>query len=160
MKQRRLTIGAFTYVACMIPPMLNALMIILAMVVGSCLISTMALFMGGGQAGADLRELLLLQLISIPVAIVASALAISSYSAKRLYAAVPQWMAFGFFLLFLLVASGEVAFLIVSRAAEVEVAWTAHAPLLSMFFCSLAICALYAYAGLKSGRPNPTSGRW
>jgi hypothetical protein len=140
--------------------MLNALMILLAMVVGSCLISTMAIFMGGGQMGADLRELMMLQLISIPVAIVALMLAISSYSAKRLYAAVPQWMAFGFFLLFLLVASGEVAFLIVSRAADVRVEWTAHAPLLSMFFCSLAICALYAFSGLKSGRPNPTSGRW
>ena len=102
--------------------MLNALMILLAMVVGSCLISTMALFMGGGQAGADLRELMTLQLISIPVAIVAVVVAVGSYSVKRLYAAVPQWMAFGFFLLFLLVASGEVAFLIVSRAAEVEVA--------------------------------------
>ena len=140
--------------------MLNTLMILLAMVVGSCLISTMALFMGGGQAGADLRELLLLQLISIPMAIAAITLVFSSYNVKKLYAAVPQWMAFAFFLLLLLVGSGEVAFLIVSRAAEVEVAWTAHAPLLSMFFCSLAICALYAYGGLRSGRPNPTSGRW
>ncbi|MGI9201444.1 MAG: hypothetical protein ACR2QL_10315 [Woeseiaceae bacterium] len=120
----------------------------------------MALFMGGGQAGADLRELLLLQLISIPMAIAAITLVFSSYNVKKLYAAVPQWMAFGFFLLFLLVASGEVAFLIVSRAANVSVEWTAHAPLLSMFFCSLAICSLYAYSGLKSGRPNPTSGRW
>ena len=157
---RGLTIGAFTYVACIIPPMLNALMIVLAMVVASCLISTMALFMGGGQAGADLRDLMLLQLISIPVAMVAIVMAVSSYNVKRLYATVPQWMAFGFFLLLLLVASGEVAFLIVSRAADVEVAWTAHAPLLSMFFCSLAICALYAYAGIRAGRPNPTSGRW
>ena len=147
-------------VAAIMPTMLNALMILLAMVVGSCLISTMALFMGGGQVGADLRELMLLQLISIPVAIAATVVAVSSYKVKRLYAAVPQWMAFGFFLLLLLVGSGEVAFTIVSRAAEVEVAWTAHAPLLSMFFCSLAICALYCYVGLKAGRPNPTSGRW
>lgn len=140
--------------------MLNALMIVLAMVVASCLISTMALFMGGGQGGVDLRELMVLQLFSIPVAIVAIAMAVNSYRMKRLYAAVPQWMVLGFFLSFLLVGSGEVAFLIVSRSAVVDVPWTAHAPLLGMLACSLAICALYAYAGLKSGRPDPTSGRW
>ena len=140
--------------------MLNGLIILLAMIVLSCLISTMALFMGGGQAGVDLRELMILQLLSIPVSLLAIFICVRAYSIKHLYAAVPQWMALGFFLLFLLVASGEVAFLIVSRSADIEVAWTAHAPLLSMLASALAICALHAYAGLKSGRPNPSSGRW
>ena len=140
--------------------MLNGLMIVLAMVVLSCLVSTMALFMGGGQAGVDLRELMILQLLSIPVSLLAILFALRAYDFKRLYAAVPQWLAFACFLLFLLVASGEVAFLIVTRSADIQVAWTAHAPLISMLASALAICALYAYAGLRSGRPNPTSGRW
>ncbi|MGI9219584.1 MAG: hypothetical protein ACR2QS_00945, partial [Woeseiaceae bacterium] len=79
---------------------------------------------------------------------------------RQLYDAVPQWMAFSFFLLLLLVASGEVAFLIVSGSADIDVQWTAHAPLLSMLVSALAICAIYAYTGLQTGRPNPRSGRW
>lgn len=140
--------------------MLNGLMIFLAMVVVSCLISTMALFMGGGQAGVDLRELLVLQLFAIPVSVIAMVVTFATYKLKRLYAAVPQWLAFSSFVLILLVLSGEVAFLIVSRSADIDVQWTAHAPLLSMLTCALAICAVYAYAGLQSGRPNPRSGRW
>ena len=140
--------------------MLTGLMIVLAMVVLSCLVSTMALFMGGGQAGVDLRELMILQVLSIPISGIAILLAISAYSVKELYAAVPQWLAFSCFLLLLLVASGEVAFLIVTRATGAEVPWTAHAPLVSMLLSSLAICALYAVTGLKAGRPKPHSGRW
>lgn len=140
--------------------MLNALMIFLAMVVASCLVSTMVLFMGGGQGGVDLRELLVLQLLAIPISLIAIVVAIASYQIRQLYAAVPQWMAFGFFLLFLLVAAGEVAFLIVKKSANIDVAWTAHAPLFSMLACSLAICATHACVGLGSGRPNPRSGRW
>ncbi|MGI9221149.1 MAG: hypothetical protein ACR2QS_08960, partial [Woeseiaceae bacterium] len=59
--------------------MLNALMIFLEMVVGSCLISTMALFMGGGQGGVDLRELVVLQLLAIPVSVIAIVVAVASY---------------------------------------------------------------------------------
>ena len=140
--------------------MLNALMIFLAMVVVSCLVSTMAVFMGGGQGGVDLRELLVLQLLSMPISVIAILLAVGAYSVKELYAAVPQWLAFACFLLFLLVASGEVAFLIVTRSTGADVPLIAHAPLVSMLLSSLAICALYAYTGLKSGRPNPHSGRW
>lgn len=146
--------------AAMIRTMLNALMIFLAMVVVSSLISTMALFMGGGQGGVDLRELLVLQLLAIPVSVVAIVVAVASYKVRQLYDALPQWMAFSFFLLLLLVASGEVAFLIVSRSTDINVQWTAHAPLLSMLASALAICALYAYTRLQSGRPNPRSGRW
>lgn len=135
-------------------------MVALAMIVASCLVSTMALFMGGGHGGVDLHALMLLQVLSIPVAIGAILFTLNAYSVKRLYVAVPQWLVFSFFMLFLLVASGEVAFMIVTQAADEAVVWTAHAPLLSMLACSFAICALYAYSGIKSGKPDPTSGRW
>ena len=139
-----------------------------AMIIASCLVSTMAIFMGGGQGGTDLRELMLLQIASVPLSVlaIAAALLISKLKSgdipgvKKLYAGVPQWMALAFFLLFLLVGSGEIAFLIVTRAAGIDVAWTAHAPLASMFACSLAICVLYACSGHWSSRPDPVSGRW
>ena len=129
---------------------LNILMIVLAMVIATCLVSTMALFMGGGQTGTDLYALMLLQWGSVPVALLAIVVALlfgphhsaGPLSFKRLYAAVPQWMALAFFLLFLLVASGEIALLIVARLADTPPAWTAHAPLVSMLFCSLAISVL------------------
>ena len=49
----------------------------LAMVSGSCLISLMALFMGGGQGGTDLSALMYLQAALTPVAIVIVAIIIS-----------------------------------------------------------------------------------
>lgn len=140
--------------------MLNALMIFLMMVVLSCLVSAMIVFMGGGQGGVDLHELLILQLVSIPIATIATFVAVAAYPVRELYSAVPQWLILAGFLAFLLVASGEVAFLIVTRSTGSEVPWTAHAPLVSMLLSALAICALYAYTGLKSGRPKPHSGRW
>jgi hypothetical protein len=148
--------------------LLNGTIITMIMVIMSCLISTMTVFMGGGQQGTDLHSLMLIQLASIPIAVVAilgSVFLCSSgdqnaNNIKRLYAAVPQWMVFGFLLLNSLVLAGEVALLIVSRATEQIVERTSHAPLMSMLMCSLAVCVLYARTGLLSGRPLPLSGRW
>jgi hypothetical protein len=147
---------------------LNGTIIIMIMVIMSCLISTMIVFMGGGQQGTDLHSLMLIQIASVPIAFAAILVSVFLYSPgddnansiKRLYAAVPQWMVFGFLLLNSLVVAGEVALLIVSRATEQIVEWTSHAPLMSMLMCSLAVCVLYARTGLLSGRPPPLSGRW
>ena len=139
---------------------LNGLMIFLAMVVPTTLVSIMTLFMGWGQSGRDLHELLILQALSIPLAILATVFALFAYDAKQLYAATPQWMVFAVFVLLLLAGSGEVAYMIVSGRTEIEIGWSEHVPLLSLIFCSVAICSIYAYNGLKSGRPNPRSGRW
>jgi hypothetical protein len=43
----------------------------MVMVIMSCLISTMTVFMGGGQQGTDLHSLMLIQIASIPIAFVA-----------------------------------------------------------------------------------------
>ena len=69
---------------------LNGLMIFLAMVVPTTLVSIMTLFMGWGQSGRDLHELLILQALSIPLAILATVFALFAYDAKQLYAATPQ----------------------------------------------------------------------
>ena len=41
-------------------------LVILAIVVGSCLVSLMVLFMGGGVDGSEVKPLLQLQLASVP----------------------------------------------------------------------------------------------
>ena len=148
--------------------LLNAMSIIMLMVIMSCLISTMTVFMGGGQQGTDLHSLMLIQIASIPIAFVAILGSAFLYptggenanTIKRLYAAVPQWMVFGFLLLNSMVVAGEMALLIVSRTTEQTVEWTSHAPLMSMLMCSLAVCVLYARAGILSGKPPALSGRW
>jgi hypothetical protein len=148
--------------------LLNGTIIVMVMVIMSCLISTMTVFMGGGQQGTDLHSLMLIQIASIPIAFVAILGSVFLCSSgdknvnviKRLYAAVPQWMVFGFLLLNSLVVAGEVALLIVTSMTEQTVKWTSHAPLISMLMCSLAVCVLYASTGLLSGRPPVLSGRW
>ena len=148
--------------------LLNGTIIIMLMVITSCLISTMIVFLGGGQQGTDMHSLTLIQIASVPIAFVAILGSVFLCSSgdqnaniiKRLYAAVPQWMVFGFLLLNSLVVAGEVALRIVSRMTEQTVSWTSHAPLMSMLRCSLAVCVLYACTGLLSGRPPALSGRW
>ena len=144
------------------------LTILLVGVVLSCLVSTMALFMGGGQGTVDLFGLLAIQSASIPAALVAVFVALyltrvaghSPLTVQRIYAAVPQWLVFIVLILAMLVGFGEVAFVVVERATGNPIAWRAHVPLLSMLFCSLAVAVLYACIGLMSGRPQAMSGRW
>lgn len=148
--------------------LLNGTIIIMMMVIMSCLISTMIVFLGGGHQGTDMHSLMLIQIASVPTAFLAMLGSVFLCSSgdqntkiiRRLYAAVPQWMVFGFLLLISLVVAGEVALLIVSRMTEQIVPWTSHAPLMSMLMCSLAVCVLYACTGLLSGRPPALSGRW
>ena len=151
-----------------IPLLLNAAIMAMSVVVLSCLVSTMALFMGAGQKGTDLQSLMYLQIASVPIALTAILLGrfvrdarnCEDSTFKQLYAAVPQWMIFCFLMLILLVGMGEVALLVVARTMSEEIAWTAHAPLASMFACSLAVCVLYGRGQLLAGRPVAFSGRW
>lgn len=147
---------------------LTYLAVLLAGVVLSCLVSIMALFMGGGQGTVDLFGLLAIQTASIPAAVLAMLLALyltrlaghTPLTVQRIYAAVPQWLVFIVLILAMLVCFGEVAFVVVERATGTPLAWRAHVPLLGMLICSLAVAVLYACIGLMSGRPQAMSGRW
>ena len=147
---------------------LNAAIVTMSLVALSCLVSTMALFMGADQNGPDLQSLVYLQIASVPIALIAllagrfvpDASTRNGTTFKQLYAAVPQWLIFCFLMLNLLVAAGEVALLVVARMTQEAIQWTAHAPLVSMFLCSLAVCVVYARAQLLAGRPVAFSGRW
>lgn len=150
------------------PLVLNVSIVTMNLVVLSCLVSTMALFMGGGQTGTDLESLMYLQIASVPVALVAillvrfvaDARTSGSIEFGELYKAIPQWMIFGLLILNSLVASGEAALLVVVRTMKEDVPWTAHAPLVSMFTCSIAVCMLYGRAQILAGRATALSGRW
>lgn len=151
-----------------LPFVLNAAIAVLGLVVLSCLASTMALFMGAGSSATDLQSLLQFQIVSVPIALVVICLCRfvpggssgKGPSFKELYTAVPQWLIFSFVLLNLLVASGEVALLVAARTTHEGTEWIAHAPLISMFTCSLAVCAAYARLQILAGRPVAFSGRW
>ncbi len=147
---------------------LSYLAILLVCVVVSCLVSAMALFMGGGQSGPDLTTLMNIQIGSVPVAIVSAAIAIGvcgrhsgeSITARRLYAAVPHWLVFCCVILVSLAGLGEVALVVVLMATDLAIEWTAHAPFVAMIACSVAVCVLYACIGILSGRRVALSGRW
>jgi hypothetical protein len=148
--------------------LLNGFLIVLAMIVMSCLISTMTVFMGGGRQGPDFYSLMVVQVVSIPVAAVLAvgSLLLTSSSDQdgsalgRVWQALPQWMVFGFLLLNSLVVAGEAAFLIVSNATEQVVTWTDHVPLISMLSCTLAFCIVFGSARLLAGKSTAMSGRW
>lgn len=148
--------------------LINVLLILLAICAMSCLISLMAVFMGGGKGGGDLLGLIQIQVGMIPIALVA--IAVSTYlfisidgwshGFRKMWQATPQWMVFIFLSLNSLAAVGEVALVIVMRATEQVVPWYEHAPLACMFLCSLAFLFTYAKSRSYPGSEPAMSGRW
>ena len=147
--------------------LLKGALFALACVIASCLVSTMALFMGGGQDGADLQVLMHLQMVSVPLGLTATVHLLIprrgepvSRRLRSLYAAIPHWLVFSAILLNLLVLSGELALVTVALATDKEVPWSSHIPLASMMTSSLAFCLLFGKALLDSGQTKALSGRW
>jgi len=138
----------------------------LALIAASCLVSLMVLFMGGGQAGPDLHGLLVLQALSIPAALGIVGFVVALFVAawgrrdglKRLWAAIPQWLVFGFILLNSLTVSGELAMLIFARAMGTAVPASEHVPFASLLVTTLAFLVLYAR--MQLGKGPGLSGRW
>lgn len=151
----------------MINELIKGLLFVFACVIATCLVSTMVLFMGGGQQGADLKVLMHLQTASVPLGFATVAFLIFMADGdspagriRKIYAATPQWLIFGAIVLNLVVISGELALIIVSRAIDGEIAWTSHVPLISMMSSSFAFCALVGKNRLLSGHTQSLSGRW
>lgn len=142
------------------------LLALLAMLVLTSLVSLMAVFMGGGQSGADLGTLKTIQLWSIPVTLLITLNVLLSYPktrtrrARELWDDVPQWLVFIFMLLNSLSIAGVVALYIAMRAFETSVSWEQHIPLVCLFCASLAFCAIYARTFHRDGAAPPLAGRW
>jgi hypothetical protein len=146
----------------------NMAMTMLAIASLSCLVSLMALFMGGRQGGSDLHGLMTLQAGVVPIAIGISAFGVYQFvsaqgwsaGSKALWGAIPQWLVFIFLMLNSLVLFGEVAFIIVMRATDEIISWREHVPLACMFACSFAYLILHARVNSYPGSPPAMSGRW
>ena len=132
------------------------------------LISMMALFVGGGQTGTDLRALMFLQIGLAPIALVIALINLVWFARdngwtagiRRMWCATPQWLVFIFLLLNSLVLFGEIAFVIVVFAAEGMVLWHEHAPLICMLMSTAAYITIYARLHAYPGSLPALSGRW
>ena len=126
----------------------------------------MVLFIGGGQAGPDLQALVLLQALSLPFALGVVGFVVTLFVAawgrrnglKRLWAAIPQWLVFGFVLLNSLTLSGELAMLIFARTTGATVPASEHVPFIALLVNTLAFAVLYART--RVGKGPVLSGRW
>lgn len=143
-------------------------LVILAIVVGSCLVSMMVLFMGGGVDGAQVGPLLQLQLASVPVAVIIVVYCVTGVARDRgwrdgfrdLWTAMPQWLVFIFLLLNAVAVSGLVANMIVVSGTADTVGVLEYAPLFSTLTCSLAYLLLDASLRSKRGGKPALAGRW
>ena len=141
---------------------------VLAIAIGSCLISLMAVFMGAGQGGTDLQGLMYLQAGLAPIALVIVTANVYGFVAaegwakglQAMWLALPQWLVFIFLLLNSLFLFGELAFVVVMQATEEVVHWHEHIPLVTMLLCSSAYLALYARNHSYPGSEPAMSGRW
>ena len=146
----------------------NLTLTVLAITSMSCLISLMAIFIGGGRGGADLRGLVYLQAGLIPIALGISVVSVYGLARRQglskglraLWRAIPQWQVFIFMLLNSLALFGEIAFVVVMRATDKVVLWQQHVPLACMLVCSSAFLVLYARVRSYPGSPAAMSGRW
>ena len=143
-------------------------LVILATVVGSCLVSLMVLFMGGGVEGSEVKPLLQLQLASVPAAVVLAIYCFAGFvlgdgwrkGLRRLWIAMPQWLVFMFLLLNAVSVSGVIANLIVAGTTTNSVSLIEYAPLLGALACSSAYLLLDARRRAKRGEKPALAGRW
>ena len=142
------------------------LLTVLALIATSSLVSLMVLFVAGELGGPDLAGLTVLQIVSIPVSVAIIALVttlfVSAYGRreglKRLWAAIPNWLVFGYVLVNSLTIIGELAMVIMYRAMERQIPVADHIPLLSLFATTTAFLALFAR--MQAGKGPAMSGRW
>jgi len=140
----------------------------LGVIIATCLVSLMVVFMGGPEGASDFRSLLALQLAAIPLALIATLVSLAIVATREgpgpaitlIWRALPQWMLLGFLVLNALCLFGEVSLLIVALATEAAVPWQQHVPLIAMFCCSIAFLIVYAHSRLNRTREPAMSGRW
>ncbi len=138
----------------------------LALVAVSCLVSLMILFMGGGQSGPDSGGLVVLQLTAIPVSVGIAAYVVLLFTTaygradglRRLWAAMPQWLLFGYVLINSLTLAGELANFVIYRAMGEPIPYLEHVPFVALLATTTAFLLLYARQQANNG--PALSGRW
>lgn len=135
--------------------MLKWLTIAFAVLLGSSLLSMMAVF--SGSTGDDLRDLLSLQTAAIPVAVIATAWSYALIARRRrkagtlrtLWAELPGWLVLAIAVMLSLVVVAELAFVLVGSYTGELRPWAEHVPVATAFTSALALAACYAALRLE-----------
>ena len=150
----------------MIGQLRSALLVGFAIVIASCTISIMYIFMRGDSGGGDMQILLRIQAAAIPIAIIAflAELIGGARSNGRpliaIWRATPAWVLLALMLFNFLVAIGELALFLRAHLTDRNVHWFEHTPLLCVVTCSFAICAIYARAYPAADSDSSAVKRW
>ncbi len=140
----------------------------LAFVILSSLVTMMIIFTGGSLDGADVRGLLLTQLVSVPMALGLLALEINAFvrlngwrdGLKLLWQKIPAWLVLAFILVNSLVFIGELSVLLLDYLMQGSGSWTDHVPLLAMLSSSAAFSVIYGKTAQLYGNGVKSVGRW
>lgn len=135
--------------------LLKWLTIAFAVLLGSSLLSMMAVF--SGSSGDDLRDLLLLQAAAIPVAIGAAFMSFAlvarrlgaAGAPRGLWAELPGWLVFVILVMLSLVVVAELAFVLVGYHTGELRPWREHIPVVTAFTSALALAGCYAALRLE-----------
>lgn len=135
--------------------LLKWLTVSFAVLLGSSLLSMMAVF--SGSTGEDLRDLLRLQTAAVPVALAAAvwsyALIARRHGAagapRRLWAELPGWLVLAVTVMLSLVVVAELAFVLVGGYTGEARPWREHVPVATAFTSALALAACYAALRLE-----------
>ncbi len=134
--------------------LLKWLTLAFAVLLGSSLLSMMAVF--SGSTGEDLRDLLSLQTAAVPVAVAAAAWSYAliarrhgAVAPRRLWAELPGWLVLAIAVMLSLVVVAELAFVLVGGYTGEARPWREHVPVAAAFTSALALAACYAALRLE-----------
>ncbi|MEM8685111.1 MAG: hypothetical protein AAGA33_09150 [Pseudomonadota bacterium] len=154
------------------PSNYNAALIVLlgllALLVVTCLLSTMHSFMGGSRTDVDFVALNTLQRYGIGFSmllIVLSVLVFATFRGVRpglsvAWQHVPGWLLFASGMLIFLALVGELSYFLMRDSALLATEWINHAALLCMMSSSVAACFVYAVIHAASGAAPYLKERW
>ncbi len=134
-----------------------------AVILASSFVSMMGSFLG--SAGSDLRDLLLLQLAAIPLALVAVLWCATELfrefgtaeSLRMFWRQLPGWLLFAVIMALSLVMIAELSFVVLQYYTSDPRPWLEHIPAVTALASSLALACCYVAYRRESGIPG--SGR-
>ncbi|MDH3977368.1 MAG: hypothetical protein OEU86_02545 [Gammaproteobacteria bacterium] len=131
-------------------------MILSSIMVGSCLISMMVIFISGIAPGIIglLNMQLLTSILAMPIMLVYLMLTARRFGLKncwrKIWDNLPGWLVFSFASINSLVVSGEISLIFAKSIVFETVEAGSHIPLICALTNSLTVCVLYAWRELNS----------
>jgi uncharacterized membrane protein len=132
----------------------------------SSFLSMMAAFVG--SEGSDLRDLIVLQVVLIPVALAVTSLCAGILLRRhgrqgaglaKIWDSLPGWLLFAVLAANSLVLIAELSFLLIQHHTGTARPWQEHVPAATAFCSSLALMACYLVFRLDDGEPHAPGGR-